>query len=391
MPARTAPRPRTPGVEALAHAIESWFDANARDLPWRLTTSVIDGVPRRDPYRSLVSELMLQQTQVARVVERFVQFMECFPSVHALAAADVADVLALWSGLGYYRRARLLHAAAQHVVREHAGVFPSEIALLRKIPGVGPYTAGAVASMALGQRVPLVDANVARVLVRLRLPEVADRPTGDPVAHAWAWEEANRLVEQASIPGALNEGLMELGALVCTPAAPRCDACPLAAWCAARAAGRQESVPAPKKSVRRGSIYASSVLIKDRSGRVLVHQRDARGMWAGLWQAPTLERPDRFATQAQVRAWLATLLGTSLPNGSGLAQVGSFEHPTTHREVRFRVWTARWVPNALPAGFRWAGPSDMDALGLSSAQRKVLSLDAAATSVARASRLPPGR
>jgi A/G-specific adenine glycosylase len=371
------PSPRAPAVADtrdadVARAIESWFDRNARELPWRRSIGTVNGVPRRDPYRSLVSELMLQQTQVARVVERFVTFVERFPTVQDLARADVADVLALWSGLGYYRRARLLHAAAVHVATELGGVFPSDVRALREIPGIGPYTAGAIASMALGERVPLVDANVARVLLRLDLPPVADRSTGDKDAHAWAWGRAERLVGHAVVPGALNEGIMELGALVCTPAAPRCDACPLAACCAARATGRADSVPAPKRATRRGSIFAAAVLLRDSEGRFLLQQRPAGGMWGGLWQAPTLERSDRFPTSAEARAWLAGEIGAAIQDGVRFRQVQLFEHPTTHREVRFKVWECGWMPSRTPQGWRWVGPEELAGLGLSSAQQRVL-------------------
>lgn len=209
-----------PGRDAaMARALEQWFAGAARSLPWRALGP--DGW--RDPYAVLVSELMLQQTQVARVVERFGAFMRRFPTVAALAGADEADVIALWAGLGYYRRARHLHAAAKRIVHEHGGEVPRAAAALRALPGVGRYTAGAIASMAMGQRVPLVDGNVARVLMRLeaRAGDVAQ-------GQAWAWERAGELVSSSTSAGAFNEGLMELGATVCVPGRPRCEACPLA-------------------------------------------------------------------------------------------------------------------------------------------------------------------
>jgi A/G-specific adenine glycosylase len=169
----------------------------------------------------LVSELMLQQTQVSRVVERFANFMARFPTVRSLADAPEQEVLAAWQGLGYYRRARFLHRAAQAIRDMHGAEVPDNVAALAALPGVGRYTAGAIASIVFGQAAAIVDGNVLRVLSRL-----ADHETrmGDPAAERWAWRESTRLVQVASAPGVTNEALMELGATVCTPAAPRCDA-----------------------------------------------------------------------------------------------------------------------------------------------------------------------
>jgi len=211
---------RPEASRAAASAVAGWFANVARDLPWRR---------RRSGYHALVSELMLQQTQVARVVEKFEPFVRRFPTVAALAAAREDEVLAMWQGLGYYRRARLLHAAAKAIVERHRGRVPvRDHAALLALPGVGRYTAGAIGSIVAGERVPIVDGNVTRVFQRLaaRKGSASDRAVVD-----WAWEEARRYVAGARDPAAANEGLMELGATVCTPAAPRCDACPVSAMC----------------------------------------------------------------------------------------------------------------------------------------------------------------
>ncbi|MCA9294882.1 MAG: A/G-specific adenine glycosylase, partial [Phycisphaerales bacterium] len=218
-----------------ALAIEDWFRANARDLPWRAA---------RSAYAGLVSESMLQQTQVARVVERFTQFMARFPTVHDLAAADEQEVLAIWQGLGYYRRARHLHQAAKAIVEEHDGVIPADINALRALPGVGRYTAGAIASIIYHRPEPIVDGNVYRVLARL---DAQNKPASDAEAQRWGWSRASELVQLARDPGAFNEGMMELGATICTPRAPACSDCPVRAGCRAHADGRADVIPPPKQ------------------------------------------------------------------------------------------------------------------------------------------------
>lgn len=335
------------GARSAARAIEAWFGAHGRELPWRTRP--------RDPWASLVSELMLQQTQAARVAQRFPGFMARFPSPRAMADAGEDAVLAAWSGLGYYRRARMLCAAARRMVDEHGGRMPTELAAIRALPGVGAYTAGAVASIALSQRTPLVDANVARVLLRL---EGARLAAADPAAQRLAWSGAGALVEAAEDPAALNEGLMELGALVCTPRSPRCEECPLARRCVARREGAQGQIPSPKAATARKGVHHACVVLR-RRGRLLVEQRPASGLWAGLWQPPTLESVRRPAP-----ARLARRL-----NLDGAIRLGEFTHATTHRAVRFSVWEGR---GAGPEGARWVRPSDLGALALSTPHRRIL-------------------
>jgi len=312
----------------------------------------------------LVSELMLQQTQVARVAERFDAFIARFPTVADLAAADEADVLAAWAGLGYYRRARLLHAAAKRVVEHHAGVFPDDPAAIRALPGVGRYTAGAVASIAFNLAEPIVDGNVARVLMRVEGREgtVIDRD-----AQAWAWDRAGSLVEAAEKsglgPGVFNEALMELGATVCTPKAPRCDDCPLAAACEARKTGRQADIPAPKPRASKKVVHVGSVLAVDPRGRRLVERRGDDGLWAGLWQPPSAERPDKPWHAGE----LADALGLTPAHAEPIAE---FDHQTTHRDVRFRVWL---VEQARAGGGRsWKSRKAIADLGLGTPQRRIL-------------------
>ena len=205
-------------------ALLAWYQANRRDLPWRKT---------QDPYAVLVSEIMLQQTRVETVEQYFGKFLERFPDIGTLAAADESDVLAAWSGLGYYRRARLLHAGARHVATTHGGEVPDDPDLLRQIPGVGRYTAGAIASIAFERPTALVDGNVARVLSRLQAIEDPKLQEAGAPGH---WTMAQQIV-QAGPPRVLAQALMELGATVCTPLGPRCEGCPVRSECQALAKG----------------------------------------------------------------------------------------------------------------------------------------------------------
>ena len=348
---------------ARARALLRWFRANARDLPWRDRPL---GSPR-DPYRVLVSELMLQQTQASRVIERFEEFVNRFPTVEALARADEPEVLALWSGLGYYRRARLLHAAARAIADQHDGRFPSAAARLATLPGIGRYTAGAVASLAFLERTPAVDANVARVMLRL---EGRELPSLHPDAVALAWSRAEALHAAAPrtkpTPSLLNEALIEFGALVCTPRAPRCTDCPLRDSCRAFAQGAQGRIPTPKAPAVRKPLFFASVIVRDHRGRIAVVRRPSEGLWAGLHESPTIERTDRPATTTEIRR------GLRLPADRGtLSRVASFEVQTSHRDCAFEVFRGTCPPKP-PAAWRFLHPSGIAGLGLSTPQRRIL-------------------
>jgi len=344
---RQAERDRT-----IAAALERWFRTAARDLPWRRG---------RTGWTGLVSEAMLQQTQVARVAERYPAFLERFPTPAAMADATDDDVLALWSGLGYYGWARRLRAAAVAIRDDHGGEVPAESAVLRRLPGVGPYTAGAIASIVFGERTPIVDGNVERVVARLDLRE--DAPS--PAETKRTWARARDLVDAADEPGVLNEALMELGATVCTPAAPRCDACPVAAACCARAAGRTGEIPRPKIRSVRTRLHAHAVVI-ERRGRILLERRPDRGLWAGLWQVPTIEGEAPPGPE-DLRAALPIAVATLEP-------LGRFEFVTTHRLVAFEVLRAEPRPRARAVRGEWLTPEEVVLRGLGSAQRRVLEL-----------------
>lgn len=345
---------RGKGAEArrTAHLVESlcaWFEREARDLPWRR---------RRSGYRALVAETMLQQTQVSRVVERYVEFLRRFPTVRRLAAASEQEVLAAWQGLGYYRRARNLLQAARRIVRDHGGRVPRDAAELRRLPGVGRYTAAAIASIVYGRAEPLVDGNVRRVLARLEARDGGSGSSGGPAA-SWAWDRAAALVAAAPRPGVLNEAVMELGALVCTPAAPRCPRCPVAAHCRALRQGRQEEIPAPRPPPRRRCEHHHAVVVV-RGEKVLLERRGSEGMWSSMWQVPTVEAERPLAGREIVRALAAAV--------ASLEPRGSFEHRTTHRWITFHVFVAA---GRLRRG-RWCDPAQLAAAPMSNAQRRVL-------------------
>lgn len=334
--------------QAICSLLEAWFPGAARNLPWRTD---------RTGYGALVSELMLQQTQVSRVVDAFVRFMARFPTVVALANAEEGEVLAAWQGLGYYRRARLLHRAARAIRDEHGGVVPADAEALAGLPGIGRYTAGAIASIVFGQRTPIVDGNVLRVLSRL-----ADHPTrmGDPAAERWAWIQAERLVQVSVSPAVCNEALMELGATVCTPAAPRCGSCPLAARCAARASGRAAEIPAPRKAAARRTLHWHALVDVSPEG-ILIAERPATGLWARMHQPPTVEAAHPLEEAALAEQW-----------GTAVRRVGAFTHVTSHRDVRFTVFVAHRAGSPAVEGARRVPIDSLGSVAFSNAAWRVL-------------------
>ncbi|MDY0305722.1 A/G-specific adenine glycosylase [Desulfovibrio sp.] len=257
---------------ALARALLGWFASAGRDLPWRRTY---------DPYHVLVSEVMLQQTQMERVVPYFQRWVERFPDLESLSRASEDEVLRLWEGLGYYSRGRALLAAAGVLVREHGGAVPNDRDALLALPGVGPYTAGAVRSVAFNLPEPAVDANVERVLARLTNLEL---PARDPRAKEFLRETARGLIPEGRARD-FNQALMELGALVCLPRTPRCRECPLVFFCVARSLGVAENRPlaGPPKEVVRLQM-ASGLLL--RRGRLYIQKRRPDDVWPGLWEFP---------------------------------------------------------------------------------------------------------
>ena len=317
----------------------SWYDTHARDLPWRKD---------RDPYRVWVSEIMLQQTRVAAVIQHYHEFLRRFPTVQKLAAAREASVLAAWSGLGYYRRARMLHAAAKMIAKERAGQFPATAAALRDLPGIGRYTAAAIASIAFGEPVAVVDGNVERVL---------DRFCGETLSDEKTWHTAGQLLDPHR-PGDSNQAMMELGATVCTPRGPSCLTCPVVELCATRGERASATKPAPQK--KREIHYA----LDCRNGRVFLVQRarDLRLM-PGMWELPETEPPSPPTRRKRVSR-------TNGKIGGGTAQPSfTLRHSIKVPDTTVRVWQMP-APQAIAGS--WVALEKTGTLALTGLARKIL-------------------
>jgi A/G-specific adenine glycosylase len=339
-------------------ALLSWYDANRRDLPWRRT---------RDPYAIWTSEVMLQQTQVSRVAEYWPRFLARFPTVRALAEASPDDVLAEWSGLGYYRRARMLRSAARVVVEELGGTIPATARGLRRLPGMGAYTSAAVASIGFGEAVPAVDANAARVLARvLGLRGDVSRAEGRRAIES----EAGRLVDPRR-PGDFNQGVMELGALVCTPSAPDCDGCPVARFCAAGASRDPASYPAPAASLRRVELREAIAVVRRGAAILLERQARARGWWQGLWILPRSPLRPGEDPRATLEAALLDRFGIRCRLAD--APVERTYTVTNHR-VTAVAFTGVWVEGAAgtECHARWVPPEELASIALPAPDRAII-------------------
>lgn len=340
---------------SLRRKILAWWDAGHRQLPWRFPAGTAD------PYRVWISEVMLQQTQVGAVVPYYLRFVERFPTLEALAAASEEDVLESWSGLGYYARGRRLHAAAREMLSRHGGV-PASRAALAALPGFGPYTVGAVASIAFGLEEPCVDGNVARVLARLFCVEGAPEA---PATRERLWAFAGELVRGVR-PGDLNQALMDLGATACVKPVPRCELCPLAGCCAARSAGRERELP-PARSRRAPRRVEMVCAVVESRGRLLLARRPGDGLFGGLWELPSAEVPPSEDPRAALASSLAER-GLRVAIGERLARV---ERALTHRRLALTAFRASAV--RLPRtrdDLRLT--RDLDGLALSTASRALL-------------------
>ena len=322
-----------------------WYDRNQRTLPWRQQRGSTEPI---EPYHVLVSETMLQQTQVATVIPYFHRFLAAFPTIADLASADEQQVLRLWQGLGYYSRARNLRAAAIQIVREHGGNIPNDCEQLLNLPGIGRYTAGAIASIAFDRRAPILDGNVQRVLCRLDGIEADPRQRD---VQKLLWNRAEEILPKSRI-GDFNSALMELGATVCTPRAPRCGQCPVRRGCQAAAAGLQEQIPRRKKSSVTPLLLRHTYCIK-RNNHWLIEQRPSNGRWAGMWQFITLD--------ASSNAALSPLpISTTTPTA-----IGRITHALTHRRYQFDVFICETsdAKNVRPPR-KWSTLKQLDRLPL---------------------------
>ncbi len=363
-------------------ALVRWYEAEARDLPWRRTS---------DPYRILVSEVMLQQTRVEFVIARYESFLRTFPDLESLAAASEDEVLAEWSGLGYYRRARNLHRLARQVIASGSSGLPQTLVALRALPGIGEYTAAAVASIAFGWPHLSVDGNVGRVLCRVL--DIRDDPR-----RAAARKNMHRACEAAlrsHPPGLINQALMELGARVCTPRSPRCDACPLAPVCVAAAENTQDLIPVRQTRVVRAVEEGAAVI--ERHNRFLLLRGQRPGALADMWEFPTLD--SRLGEQIVAEAPSAadgtvssevakiTAIGRALQRHlrsigvhiHGLEHVGEIRHGITNRRIRCHVYRPSKVRLAAAGSTtadapprQWFSPQELHGIPLGATVGKIL-------------------
>ncbi len=335
-----------------AQRLIAWQLVHGRhDLPWQAGADV---------YAVWVSEVMLQQTRVETVIPYYRRFMARFPDVRALAATAQAEVLALWSGLGYYARARNLHAAARQIVARHDGVFPRRFEDILALPGVGPSTAAAIAALAYGERRAILDGNVRRVLCRVF--GIEGWP-GHPEVEKTLWRLARDLLPEEGMR-AYTQGLMDLGATVCTPTAPRCAMCPCAGDCVAARTGRQQELPTPRPR-RRLPLRATGMLILRHGGEILLERRPPAGLWGGLWSLPECPA-GADPGQAAARLGLRARQYHALPR---------LTHAFTHFRLEIRPWTV-WVerPQTLaePHGRLWLPAADAIGAALPSPVRRLL-------------------
>lgn len=355
--------------ERLADRLLHWFARHKRDLPWRREP--------RDPYRVWLAEVMLQQTQATTVVPYYERWLERFPTLEALAAAPLDAVLKMWEGLGYYARARNLHAAARAVVQTHDGRIPETVEALLALPGIGRYTAGAIASLAFNADAPALDGNIKRVLSRVH---GLSAPKEDEL-----WRLAESLLPPGRA-GAFNEALMDLGATVCTPRAPRCPACPLRALCAAQASGDPEAYPA--RSNRKATPHHEVVtaVVVDERGRVLIGQRPPDGLLGGLWEFISSElRPSRGGEDTsggRSSALLERMIVARTGLRIGRAEVtllGEVRHAFTHFRITRHAWlvrlaTGRRATTLQAKGYShllWASPAELEGLALARSDQKI--------------------
>lgn len=338
---------------SFAQRLIDWQRRHGRhDLPWLGTD---------DPYRVWLSEIMLQQTQVATVIPYYARFLARFPTLASLAAAPVEEVMALWSGLGYYARARHLHACAQKVVTEHDGSFPRDAAALARLPGIGRSTANAIAAFCFGARLPILDGNVKRLLCRHRGIEAYP---GAAAVESRLWRDAEALLPERDVAAYL-QAQMDMGATLCTRAKPRCDACPVREDCVARREDRVAALPTPRP--RKALPERETVLLALRDGEhILLESRPPTGLWGGLLSLPALP------AGADPAAHCANRLGARLV---AVSPAPTFTHAFTHFRLRIRplVGEAVRLPQAAAPGLRWADRAHLDHLPLPAPIRRILS------------------
>jgi len=343
----------TRAAEEIRRRLLAWYSAHKRDLPWRQTD---------DAYRKWVAEVMLVQTQVDIVIPYYKRFIERFPDVRALAAADLDEVLKAWEGLGYYARARNLHRAARIVAEEHGGRLPSDAESLRALPGIGQYVAAALLAMAFGQRALAVDGNVRRVSSRVY--DIAD-PTRAVVRKA-----GNPLVSER--PGDVNQALMDLGATICTPRSPDCPSCPLETRCLSRRRGTVTLRP-KRRSRRKRPHYDIAVGVVWRDEEILIAKRPPEGLLGGLWEFPGGKRERGESLEATIVREVNEELGIEVEPG---AKIAAIDHAYSHFEITLHAYHCRYRSGTpRPLGSQehaWVRPGELDRYAFPAANRKLL-------------------
>ncbi|MGB1407152.1 A/G-specific adenine glycosylase [Alloalcanivorax venustensis] len=342
-----------PDRTTFSDAVLAWYDQHGRqDLPWQHP---------RTPYRVWVSEIMLQQTQVSTVIGYFQRFMDSFPDVHALAAADADQVLHLWTGLGYYARARNLHKAARQLVDEYGGDFPDTVEEVATLPGIGRSTAGAILAQSRGVRAPILDGNVKRLLSRLHA--VPGWPGKKPVENR-LWELAEQYTPDRRLAD-YTQAVMDLGATLCTRRRPDCPACPVANWCQARADGNPQDYPGRKPAKEKPVRQTRMLILQHPDGRVWLEPRPPSGIWGGLWCFPQLEPQDRQSSALAERGLDARHQEALTP----------FRHTFSHFHLDIEPLLIRVDTTGAgvqDAGGRWISPVDPGELGLAAPVKKLL-------------------
>jgi len=336
----------------------AWYADAGRDRPWR---------PTRDPYRIWLSEIMPQQTTVAAVIPYYEKFLSAFPNVETLAAAPVEAVIELWAGLGYYRRARNLHAAAVRVVEEHGGRFPQTLEEVMALPGVGRSTAGAILSIAFDRPAPILDGNVGRVLCRLFALQLPSRSSAAE-KRLWGWAE---VLTPGQRPHDYAQAIMDLGATVCLPGTPDCAACPLSALCRAHAQGLENELPV-KTQKKTTPLVRQVALVLWRDGRLLVRRRPLSGMLQGLWEFPVTEQLPGEGADAAAGRLLRDQGGAGEPR-----RLGEIRHAYSHFRLELELWCVALSPGVqiTEAGeSRWVEPVNLEETPLHGAHLKAAKL-----------------
>lgn len=339
----------------MADRLLTWYGRAGRVLPWRST---------RDPYRIWLSEIMLQQTGVATVIPYYRRFLDRFPTAEALAGANIDEVISLWAGLGYYSRARNLHAAAGMVVDRHGGGFPADLDELMALPGVGRSTAGAILSIAFDRKAPILDGNVRRVLIRLY---AIIEPPRSPAVERLLWQRAEELTPEDR-PHDYAQAIMDLGATVCTPRRPDCPACPLTEICRARALGLEDQLPS-RQEKKKVPLVRQVALLLEMKGRFLVGRRPLNGMLGGLWEFPSCDVGPRNTPQENAERLLQ-----DLGMKATLVPVGRIRHAYSHFRVEVELFRGRVEIRQVAEQTEndWLTVMDLADLALHGAHKKAL-------------------